>query len=66
MSATQPSACPRKPAAMKNKMRFVIRDEMAEYGEKVCLDAPEKIYSFFLHGRNWRLWRDGKLEARKF
>jgi len=51
---------------MKNKMRFVIRDEMAEYGEKVCLDAPEKIYSFFLHGRNWRLWRDGKLEARKF
>jgi DNA repair protein RadC len=29
------------------KLRFVLRDEVAEYGPKTVLDTPERIYDFF-------------------
>jgi DNA repair protein RadC len=36
-----------KPTPIKNKMRFVLRDEVAGYGDKQMMDSPEKIYEFF-------------------
>jgi len=36
-----------KAKPIKQKMRFVLRDEIVGYGEKQLLDSPEKIYEFF-------------------
>lgn len=36
-----------KPTNPPVKLRFVLRDEVPEYGSKTPLDTPEKIYEFF-------------------
>lgn len=46
----QPTTLPRKkslPAAKPTALRFIVRDELPQYGESPLLDMPERIYSFF-------------------